>query len=86
MLCRLTHTRAGIVCIKRSGSDPEKLINDHDILYKYRQNIYLIREWVVSVCVGVGGWGGHEIPAERLLHTPVMAQFLMVSFLMCGAQ
>lgn len=36
----------GIVCIKRAGSDPEKLINSHDILYKYRQNIYLIREWV----------------------------------------
>jgi len=36
----------GIVCIKRAGSDPEKLINDNDILYKYRQNIYLIREWV----------------------------------------
>lgn len=36
----------GIVCIKRSGSDPEKLINSNDLLYKYRQNIYLIREWV----------------------------------------
>ena len=45
-------SRAGIVCIKRAGSDPEKLINSHDILYKYRQNIYLIREWVVSLPCG----------------------------------
>jgi nicotinate (nicotinamide) nucleotide adenylyltransferase len=36
----------GIVCIKRSGSDPEKLINSNDLLYKYRNNIHLIREWV----------------------------------------
>lgn len=36
----------GLVCIKRSGSDPEKVINNHDVLYKYRQKIFLIREWV----------------------------------------
>ena len=36
----------GIVCIKREGSDPEKVINEHDVLYKYRHNIHLVRSWV----------------------------------------
>mmetsp|Transcript_55619 Transcript_55619/g.132055 ORF Transcript_55619/g.132055 Transcript_55619/m.132055 type:complete len:367 (+) Transcript_55619:124-1224(+) len=36
----------GVVAIKRQGSDPEKLINDNDLLYGYRNNILLVREWV----------------------------------------
>jgi len=36
----------GIVCIKRSGSDPEKLIQENDVLYEYRDRIHLVREWV----------------------------------------
>jgi len=36
----------GIVCIKRSGSDPEKLIQENDLLYEFRDRILLVREWV----------------------------------------
>jgi nicotinamide mononucleotide adenylyltransferase len=36
----------GVVAIKRQGSDPEKLINDNDLLYAFRGNILLVREWV----------------------------------------
>ena len=36
----------GIVCIKRSGSDPEKLVQENDLLYQYRDRIHMVREWV----------------------------------------
>jgi len=36
----------GIVCIKRSGSDPERLIQENDLLYEFRSKIHLAREWV----------------------------------------
>jgi len=34
----------GLVVISREGSNPEKYIYHHDILYKYRENIHLVTE------------------------------------------
>uniref|UniRef100_A0A3B5A0D8 Nicotinamide-nucleotide adenylyltransferase n=1 Tax=Stegastes partitus TaxID=144197 RepID=A0A3B5A0D8_9TELE len=36
----------GMVCITRSGSDPHKFIHESDVLWKYRKNIHIVREWV----------------------------------------
>lgn len=38
----------GIVCITRCGCDPEKFINQSDLLYKHRENIHVVREWVTN--------------------------------------
>ncbi|XP_050952020.1 nicotinamide/nicotinic acid mononucleotide adenylyltransferase 1 isoform X2 [Labeo rohita] len=40
--------RYGVACITRYGSDPEKFINQSDVLYKHRKNIHVIREWVTN--------------------------------------
>ncbi|XP_073679367.1 nicotinamide/nicotinic acid mononucleotide adenylyltransferase 1 [Garra rufa] len=40
--------RYGVACITRCGSDPEKFINQSDVLYKHRKNIHLVREWVTN--------------------------------------
>ncbi|KAK2885481.1 hypothetical protein QQF64_021146 [Cirrhinus molitorella] len=40
--------RYGVACITRCGSDPEKFINQSDVLYKHRKNIHVIREWVTN--------------------------------------
>jgi len=34
----------GLACLKRSGSEPEVTIFEHDVLYDYRHSIYIIRE------------------------------------------
>lgn len=38
----------GVVCITRCGSDPEKYINQSDVLYRYWKNIHVVREWVTN--------------------------------------
>ncbi|XP_056589287.1 nicotinamide/nicotinic acid mononucleotide adenylyltransferase 1 [Triplophysa dalaica] len=38
----------GMVCITRYGCDPEKFINQSDLLYKHRENIHVVREWVTN--------------------------------------
>ncbi|XP_034027437.1 nicotinamide/nicotinic acid mononucleotide adenylyltransferase 1-like [Thalassophryne amazonica] len=38
----------GMVCITRSGSDPSKIINQSDILWRHRKNIHVVREWVTN--------------------------------------
>ncbi|XP_058620443.1 nicotinamide/nicotinic acid mononucleotide adenylyltransferase 1 isoform X2 [Onychostoma macrolepis] len=40
--------RYGVACITRYGSDPEKFINQSDVLYKHRKNIHMVREWVTN--------------------------------------
>ncbi|XP_026055804.1 nicotinamide/nicotinic acid mononucleotide adenylyltransferase 1 isoform X2 [Carassius auratus] len=40
--------RYGVACITRCGSDPEKFINQSDVLYKHRKNIHMVREWVTN--------------------------------------
>mmetsp|Transcript_56375 Transcript_56375/g.115314 ORF Transcript_56375/g.115314 Transcript_56375/m.115314 type:complete len:254 (+) Transcript_56375:121-882(+) len=34
----------GVACIKREGTDPEAIVFDNDLLYKYRDSIYLCRD------------------------------------------
>lgn len=41
-------SRYGMVCITRCGSDPEKFINQSNLLYKHRKNIHVVREWVIN--------------------------------------
>jgi len=36
----------GLVCISRSGSDPQKFIYDNDVLTKNANNIHLVTEWI----------------------------------------
>lgn len=38
----------GLVCITRSGSEPQKFIHQSDVLWKYRKNIHLVHEWVTN--------------------------------------
>ncbi|XP_056279929.1 nicotinamide/nicotinic acid mononucleotide adenylyltransferase 1-like isoform X2 [Pseudoliparis swirei] len=38
----------GLVCITRSGSDPNKLIHKSDVLWKNRKNIHVVYEWVTN--------------------------------------
>ncbi|XP_068453598.1 nicotinamide/nicotinic acid mononucleotide adenylyltransferase 1 [Clinocottus analis] len=38
----------GLVCITRSGSDPNKFIHKSDMLWKYRKNIHVVHEWVTN--------------------------------------
>ncbi|XP_070766025.1 nicotinamide/nicotinic acid mononucleotide adenylyltransferase 1 [Enoplosus armatus] len=38
----------GLVCITRSGNDPHKFIHQSDMLWKYRGNIHVVREWVAN--------------------------------------
>ncbi|XP_029292520.1 nicotinamide/nicotinic acid mononucleotide adenylyltransferase 1 [Cottoperca gobio] len=38
----------GLVCISRSASDPDKFIHQSDMLWKYRKNIHVVREWVTN--------------------------------------
>ncbi len=40
--------RYGVTCITRCGSDPEKFLNQSDVLYKHRKNIHMVREWVTN--------------------------------------
>ncbi|XP_063737989.1 nicotinamide/nicotinic acid mononucleotide adenylyltransferase 1 [Eleginops maclovinus] len=40
--------RYGLVCVTRSGSDPHKFIHQSDMLWKYRQNIHVVCEWVTN--------------------------------------
>ncbi|XP_023283258.1 nicotinamide/nicotinic acid mononucleotide adenylyltransferase 1 [Seriola lalandi dorsalis] len=40
--------RYGLVCITRSGSDPNKFIHQSDMLWKYRKNIHMVHEWVAN--------------------------------------
>lgn len=36
----------GLVVISREGSNPEKYVYDHDVLFKYKENIHLVTERV----------------------------------------
>uniref|UniRef100_H3AD97 Nicotinamide-nucleotide adenylyltransferase n=1 Tax=Latimeria chalumnae TaxID=7897 RepID=H3AD97_LATCH len=36
----------GLVCVSRSGTDPQQFIHESDILSKYDHNIHLAREWI----------------------------------------
>ncbi|MBN3301465.1 NMNA1 adenylyltransferase, partial [Amia calva] len=38
----------GLVCITRQGYDVEKFIYQSDILWKYRNNIHLVKEWITN--------------------------------------
>ncbi|XP_073731487.1 nicotinamide/nicotinic acid mononucleotide adenylyltransferase 1-like [Misgurnus anguillicaudatus] len=40
--------RYGVACITRCGGNPEKVINQSDVLYKHSKNIHVIREWVTN--------------------------------------
>lgn len=40
--------RYGLVCISRSGSDAHKFIHQSDMLWRYRKNIHVVREWVTN--------------------------------------
>ena len=44
----------GLVCISRSGSDPQKFIYDNDVLTKHANNIHLGRASKISI--GRQGW------------------------------
>ncbi|XP_048397733.1 nicotinamide/nicotinic acid mononucleotide adenylyltransferase 3 isoform X2 [Stegostoma tigrinum] len=38
----------GLVCISRGDVDPQKFIYESDILFKYRHNIHVVREWMLN--------------------------------------
>ncbi|XP_068934788.1 nicotinamide/nicotinic acid mononucleotide adenylyltransferase 1 [Petaurus breviceps papuanus] len=38
----------GLVCITRSGNNAEKFIYESDILWKHRNNIHLVHEWITN--------------------------------------
>ncbi|KAM4651095.1 nicotinamide/nicotinic acid mononucleotide adenylyltransferase 1 isoform 1-T2 [Discoglossus pictus] len=38
----------GLVCITRNGSDPRKFIYESDILWKHKNNIHLVEEWITN--------------------------------------
>ena len=38
----------GLVVITRHGSDPEKFIYESDLLTSYKNNIYIVKEWIYN--------------------------------------
>ncbi|XP_075046363.1 nicotinamide/nicotinic acid mononucleotide adenylyltransferase 1-like isoform X2 [Mixophyes fleayi] len=38
----------GLVCIARLGSDARKFIYESDVLWKYKDNIHLVEEWITN--------------------------------------
>ncbi|XP_060707952.1 nicotinamide/nicotinic acid mononucleotide adenylyltransferase 1 [Hemiscyllium ocellatum] len=38
----------GIVCISRLGSNVEKLVYESDIMWKFKENIHLVTEWIAN--------------------------------------
>ncbi|XP_028821729.1 LOW QUALITY PROTEIN: nicotinamide/nicotinic acid mononucleotide adenylyltransferase 3-like [Denticeps clupeoides] len=38
--------RFGLVCISRGNLQPERLLHLSDLLFKHRQNIFLVHEWI----------------------------------------
>lgn len=38
----------GLVCITRMGSDARKFIYESDVLWKHRDNIHLVEEWITN--------------------------------------
>ncbi|NXP10039.1 NMNA1 adenylyltransferase, partial [Thinocorus orbignyianus] len=38
----------GIVCISRAGNNVQKLIYESDILWKHKNNIHLVEEWITN--------------------------------------
>ncbi|XP_077105763.1 nicotinamide/nicotinic acid mononucleotide adenylyltransferase 1 isoform X1 [Ranitomeya variabilis] len=38
----------GLVCITRMGSDASKFIYESDVLWKHRDNIHLVQEWITN--------------------------------------
>ncbi|XP_028390846.1 nicotinamide/nicotinic acid mononucleotide adenylyltransferase 1-like [Dendronephthya gigantea] len=38
----------GLVVITRSGSDPEKFIYESDLLTNYKNNIFIVKEWIYN--------------------------------------
>ncbi|KAL8582899.1 hypothetical protein ACOMHN_043492 [Nucella lapillus] len=38
----------GLVCITRAGSDPQKFIYESDVLTKYKENIFIVTEWMTN--------------------------------------
>jgi nicotinamide mononucleotide adenylyltransferase len=38
----------GLACINRAGSNAEKFIYESDILYKHKENIHLITDWITN--------------------------------------
>ncbi|ELW68661.1 Nicotinamide mononucleotide adenylyltransferase 1 [Tupaia chinensis] len=46
----ITHIVAdyGLICITRTGNDAQKFIYESDVLWKYRNNIHLVNEWITN--------------------------------------
>ncbi|XP_019495339.1 PREDICTED: nicotinamide/nicotinic acid mononucleotide adenylyltransferase 1 [Hipposideros armiger] len=38
----------GLVCVTRAGSDAEKFVYESDVLWKYKNNIHLVNEWIAN--------------------------------------
>uniref|UniRef100_A0A8D0DNE3 Nicotinamide-nucleotide adenylyltransferase n=1 Tax=Salvator merianae TaxID=96440 RepID=A0A8D0DNE3_SALMN len=38
----------GMVCIARAGNDAQKFIYESDVLWKHRENIHLVEEWITN--------------------------------------
>lgn len=38
----------GLVCISRAGNSTQKFIYESDILWKYKNNIHLVEEWITN--------------------------------------
>ncbi|KAK5598730.1 hypothetical protein CRENBAI_005644 [Crenichthys baileyi] len=38
--------RFGLVCVSRGSLQPERAVHESDTLFRHRQNIFLVREWV----------------------------------------
>lgn len=38
--------RFGLVCVSRGELQPERAVHDSDTLSRFRQNIFLVKEWV----------------------------------------
>ncbi|XP_061551028.1 nicotinamide/nicotinic acid mononucleotide adenylyltransferase 3 isoform X1 [Phycodurus eques] len=38
--------RFGLVCVSRGGLQPEQMVHESDTLWRHRQNIFQVKEWV----------------------------------------
>lgn len=38
--------RFGLVCVSRGGLEPERAVHESDVLSRYHDNIFLVKEWV----------------------------------------